>query len=204
MTEENIRSKITLVLVSIIATAVVGFIFARYEGWLDTGELHSDVAYQIETPSMGRSKLLMNVQLTNNTDETITTTEIRFRLRSEGKVLQDAAQTAAMTISEELNVILPNVTPGQTMEIREEFRHEMKAGDDDWSRWTIHPPRGVQWKGTMTVQPVLVHNGGELLLSPFDLPIEPWKPQDGMILNLPDDPEAMIESITKGNGVVEM
>jgi hypothetical protein len=55
----------------------------------------------------------------------------------------------------------------------------------------------------MTVQPFLVHSGGELPLPPFDLPIEPWKRDDGLILNLPGDPEATVDAITRSNGVVE-
>ena len=56
----------------------------------------------------------------------------------------------------------------------------------------------------MNVQPILIHSGGELMLDEVNVAVEPWKERGGLILNLPEDPEATIERITIGNGVVEM
>lgn len=60
--------------------------------------------YDCETP----------LQLTNNTDETITTTEVRFRLRFEGKIVHAAAQTTAMAVTEELSMILSIIPLGKS------------------------------------------------------------------------------------------
>ena len=193
-----------LAVIPVCLVAAFGLLGWWYQSKFDAGELQSDIDYKIEMTEFGRTQVLMNLQLTNNTDETITTTEVRFHLRSRGQMIRDAAKTATMTVSEELSVILPDVQPGDSSTARQEFRHVMKAGDDDWSRWTIHPPRGTRWKGVMTVQPILVHNNGELRLDPVEIPIEPWKRPETPILNLPDDPEATIKAITSGNGVVEM
>lgn len=204
MSNESKHNPYLVALIPVLAAAILGFIVWMYQNAFDAGKLQSHVDYRTEAFGPNRMKVLMNLQLTNNTDETITTTEVRFRLRSEGETVHDAAQTATMTVSEELSVILPNVPPGESSEVRQEFRHVMKAGDDDWSRWTIHPPRRTQWQGVMNVQPILIHSGGELMLDEVNVAVEPWKERGGLILNLPEDPEATIERITIGNGVVEM